>query len=60
MRALTFTRKPLLALVLLAAMLAHGTPSPALAQAAGGSVNSIVAVVNGDVVTRSEVESRRR
>jgi len=60
MRAVTLSRKPLLALALLAAMLVHGTPTPALAQAAGGSVNSIVAVVNGDVVTRSEVESRRR
>ncbi|MCA3423475.1 MAG: peptidylprolyl isomerase [Roseomonas sp.] len=60
MRAVTFSRKPLLALVLLAALLMHGAPSPALAQASGGSVNSIVAVVNGDVVTRSEIESRRR
>jgi peptidyl-prolyl cis-trans isomerase SurA len=60
MRAVTLSRKPLLALMLLAAMLLHAAPRPALAQAAGGSVNSIVAVVNGDVVTRSEVESRRR
>ncbi|MFN6251765.1 MAG: peptidylprolyl isomerase [Acetobacteraceae bacterium] len=60
MRALIFSRKPLLALVLLAGMLMHGAQSPVLAQAAGGTVNSIVAVVNGDVVTRSEVESRRR
>jgi len=60
MLAMTFSRKPLLALALLAALLMHGAPKPALAQAAGGSVNSIVAVVNGDVVTRSEVESRRR
>jgi peptidyl-prolyl cis-trans isomerase SurA len=60
MRAVSLSRKPLLALMLLAAMLLHAAPRPALAQAAGGSVNSIVAVVNGDVVTRSEVESRRR
>ncbi|MCA3377147.1 MAG: peptidylprolyl isomerase [Roseomonas sp.] len=60
MRAVTLSRKPLLALMLLAAMLLHAAPRPVLAQAAGGSVNSIVAVVNGDVVTRSEVESRRR
>ena len=60
MCAVTLSRKPLLALMLLAAMLLHAAPRPALAQAAGGSVNSIVAVVNGDVVTRSEVESRRR
>ncbi|MCA3278005.1 MAG: peptidylprolyl isomerase [Roseomonas sp.] len=60
MRSMTVLQKPLLALALLAAMLVHGAPKPALAQAAGGSVNSIVAVVNGDVVTRSEIESRRR
>jgi peptidyl-prolyl cis-trans isomerase SurA len=60
MRAVTFSRKPFLALVLLAALLMQVTPRPVLAQAAGGSVNSIVAVVNGDVVTRSEIESRRR
>jgi peptidyl-prolyl cis-trans isomerase SurA len=60
MRSVTLSRKPLLALVLLAAMLLHAAPRSVLAQAAGGSVNSIVAVVNGDVVTRSEVESRRR
>jgi peptidyl-prolyl cis-trans isomerase SurA len=60
MRAVTLSRKPLLALMLLAAMLLHAAPRSVLAQAAGGSVNSIVAVVNGDVVTRSEVESRRR
>jgi len=60
MRAVTFSRKPFLALVLLAALLMQVTPKPVLAQAAGGSVNSIVAVVNGDVVTRSEIESRRR
>lgn len=60
MRAVTFPRKPFLALVLLAALLMQATPKPALAQAAGGSVNSIVAVVNGDIVTRSEIESRRR
>lgn len=60
MRAVIFSRKPLLALVLLAAMLMHGAPRPALSQGVGGSVNSIVAVVNGDIVTRSEIESRRR
>ena len=60
MRAVTFPRKPFLALVLLAALLMQAAPPPALAQTAGGSVNSIVAVVNGDVVTRSEIESRRR
>ena len=60
MRAVTLSRKPLVALMLLAAMLLHAAPRSVLAQAAGGSVNSIVAVVNGDVVTRSEVESRRR
>ena len=60
MRAVTFPRKPFLALALLAALLMQATPQPVLAQAAGGSVNSIVAVVNGDIVTRSEIESRRR
>lgn len=60
MRAVGLSRKPLLALALLAGMLMYGAQSPVLAQAAGSSVNSIVAVVNGDVVTRSEVESRRR
>jgi peptidyl-prolyl cis-trans isomerase SurA len=60
MRAVTFPRKPFLALALLAALLMQTTPKPALAQAAGGSVNSIVAVVNGDIVTRSEIERRRR
>lgn len=60
MRAVTFSRKPLLALALLAAMLMHAVPRPAFAQVGGGSANSIVAVVNGDVVTRSEIESRRR
>lgn len=60
MRAVTFPRKPFLALVLLAALLMQATPQPVLAQAAGGSVNSIVAVVNGDIVTRSEIDSRRR
>ncbi|MFM7779113.1 MAG: peptidylprolyl isomerase [Alphaproteobacteria bacterium] len=57
---MTYSRRPFLVLVLLACMLVHGTPAPVWAQAAGSSVNSIVAVVNGDVVTRSEVESRRR
>jgi peptidyl-prolyl cis-trans isomerase SurA len=60
MRAVIFSRKLRLAVVLLAAMLMNAAPRPVLAQAAGGSVNSIVAVVNGDVVTRSEIESRRR
>jgi peptidyl-prolyl cis-trans isomerase SurA len=60
MRAMTSMRRPAVALVLLAALLMQGSPTPALAQAAGGRVNSIVAVVNGDVVTRSEIESRRR
>ncbi|MFM7612217.1 MAG: peptidylprolyl isomerase [Alphaproteobacteria bacterium] len=60
MLAMTYSRRPFLVLVLLACMLVHGTPAPVWAQAAGSSVNSIVAVVNGDVVTRSEVESRRR
>ncbi|MFM7303844.1 MAG: peptidylprolyl isomerase, partial [Alphaproteobacteria bacterium] len=60
MLAMTYSRRPFLVLVLLACMLVHGTPAPVWAQAAGSSVNSIVAVVNADVVTRSEVESRRR
>ena len=61
MRAVMLSRKPCLALVLLAALLMPFAPMPAaMAQSAGGSVNSIVAVVNGDVVTRSEIESRRR
>jgi peptidyl-prolyl cis-trans isomerase SurA len=60
MFSLNFSRKLLLALALLAAMLVHGAPKPALAQATRGNVNSIVAVVNGDIVTRSEIESRRR
>ncbi|MCA3356368.1 MAG: peptidylprolyl isomerase [Roseomonas sp.] len=53
-------RRPFLALVLLAALLIQADPRPSWAQAASGNVNSIVAVVNGDVVTRSEIESRRR
>ncbi len=60
MRAMMFSRRPFLALVLLAALLVPTAPSPARAQSSGGTVNSIVAVVNGDVVTRSEIESRRR
>ena len=60
MRAATLYKTPFLALALLTALLMQVSPEPALAQAAGGSVNSIVAVVNGDVVTRSEIESRRR
>jgi peptidyl-prolyl cis-trans isomerase SurA len=35
-------------------------PSAAQAQGGQGQVNSIIAVVNGDVVTRSEIDSRRR
>jgi len=61
MRAMMFSRKPYLALLLLAALLMPTAIIPtAMAQPAGGNVNSIVAVVNGDVVTRSEIESRRR
>jgi peptidyl-prolyl cis-trans isomerase SurA len=60
MRAMTSLRKPFLALVMLAALLIQADPKPGLAQASGSNVNSIVAVVNGDVVTRSEIESRRR
>ena len=60
LRAMIFSRRPFLALALLAALLLHTPQGPALAQATGASVNSIVAVVNGDVVTRSEIESRRR
>jgi peptidyl-prolyl cis-trans isomerase SurA len=60
MRAVILYRKSLLVLALLAAIIIYGAPRSALGQAAGGSVNSIVAVVNGDVVTRSEIESRRR
>ena len=61
MRAVMLSRKPYLALVLLATLLMPAATMPAaMAQSAGGSVNSIVAVVNGDVVTRSEIESRRR
>jgi peptidyl-prolyl cis-trans isomerase SurA len=56
-----FSRKPYLAFMLLIGLMLPAAPMPAaLAQSAGGSVNSIVAVVNGDVVTRSEIESRRR
>jgi peptidyl-prolyl cis-trans isomerase SurA len=61
MRAMNVSRKPYLAFMLLIALLLPAAPVPvALAQSAGGSVNTIVAVVNGDVVTRSEIESRRR
>jgi peptidyl-prolyl cis-trans isomerase SurA len=60
MRAMISMRRPFLALALLAALLIQAPPKPAMAQAAGSNVNSIVAVVNGDVVTRSEIESRRR
>lgn len=60
MRAMISMRRPFLALVLLAALLIQADPRPSWAQAASGNVNSIVAVVNGDVVTRSEIESRRR
>ncbi|MCA3366101.1 MAG: peptidylprolyl isomerase [Roseomonas sp.] len=57
---MTSSRRSLFVLMLLAALLLPATTTPAQAQSAGGSVNSIVAVVNGDVVTRSEIESRRR
>lgn len=61
MRAMIFWQKPYLVLALLVALLLPAAPMPAArAQAGGGNVNSIVAVVNGDVVTRSEIESRRR
>ena len=61
MRAMMFSRKSYLALLLFAALLMPGATIPAaMAQPAGGNVNSIVAVVNGDVITRSEIESRRR
>ncbi|MFN7309100.1 MAG: peptidylprolyl isomerase [Alphaproteobacteria bacterium] len=60
MRAMILSRRLFLALVVLAALLVPTAPSPARAQSPGGSVNSIVAVVNGDVVTRSEIDSRRR
>jgi peptidyl-prolyl cis-trans isomerase SurA len=50
-----------LALALLVALLLPAAPMPtAVAQSASAGVNSIVAVVNGDVVTRSEIDSRRR
>ncbi len=61
MHAVMLSRKPNLMLVLLAVLLLLAGPMhDATAQPPGGSVNSIVAVVNGDVVTRSEIESRRR
>lgn len=61
MRAVILSQKPYRVLILLAALLLPAGPiSAAMAQSAGGNVNSIVAVVNGDIVTRSEIESRRR
>ena len=61
MRAMISSRKISLALALLVALLLPTAPMPtAMAQSASAGVNSIVAVVNGDVVTRSEIESRRR
>ena len=61
MRAVILSQKPYRVLILLAALLLLAGPIPAaMAQSAGGNVNSIVAVVNGDIVTRSEIESRRR
>lgn len=61
MRAVILSQKPYRVLILLAALLLPAGPIPAaMAQSAGGNVNSIVAVVNGDIVTRSEIESRRR
>ena len=56
MRAMISSRKTPLALALLVALLLPA----AMAQSASAGVNSIVAVVNGDVVTRSEIDSRRR
>ena len=61
MRAMISSRKTPLALALLVALLLPAAPMPtAVAQSASAGVNSIVAVVNGDVVTRSEIDSRRR
>lgn len=61
MRAMISSRKIPLALALLVALLLPTAPIPAaMAQSASAGVNSIVAVVNGDVVTRSEIDSRRR
>ena len=61
MRAMISSRKTPLALALLVALLLPAAPMlAAKAQSASAGVNSIVAVVNGDVVTRSEIESRRR
>ena len=61
MRAMISSRKTPLALALLVALLLPAAPMPAaMAQSASAGVNSIVAVVNGDVVTRSEIDSRRR
>jgi peptidyl-prolyl cis-trans isomerase SurA len=60
-RAMMFSRKPYLVLLLCAALLMPAGYAPsALAQSAGGSVNRIVAVVNGDVITHNEIDSRRR
>ena len=61
MRAMISSRKTPLALALLVALLLPAAPMlAAKAQSASAGVNSIVAVVNGDVVTRSEIDSRRR
>lgn len=61
MRAMISSRKIPLALALLVGLLLPTAPIPAaMAQSASAGVNSIVAVVNGDVVTRSEIDSRRR
>ena len=60
MRAATLNKTPFLVILLLAALLIQVDHKPANAQAARGNVNSIVAVVNGDIVTRSEIDSRRR
>jgi peptidyl-prolyl cis-trans isomerase SurA len=55
------------AILLFSALAALGLPGAASAQrgpsplaAEGGAVNSIVAVINGDIVTRADVDGRRR
>jgi peptidyl-prolyl cis-trans isomerase SurA len=40
--------------------LAQRAPVPPAASPGGGMVNSIVAVINGDIVTRADVDGRRR
>jgi len=50
----------MLAAAALAGVIALLTPAEGQAQAQGARVNRIAAVVNGDVVTLAEVESRRR